>query len=206
MEEELGIVVPDGRELTADARPAYREDWSLSSKPAYLVSQLKKKQVPLHKGLGKKTVIYTQWRCFMEWIKIHLDCHGIESGSLHGELNPQERTLQLNRFKNNNNIEAFIVSIEAGGVGFNMTCTDEVYLMDAHWNPQIVQQAIDRLHQIGQTHPVNVYHVVAGESVEQHLFNVSQVTSSQKGLHSPSSANPFLPLRYRRKKHLWLEK
>ncbi|EGF97901.1 uncharacterized protein MELLADRAFT_84173 [Melampsora larici-populina 98AG31] len=206
MEEELGIMVPDGRELTAAARPAYREDWSLSSKLAYLVSQLQIKQVPLHKGLCKKTVIYTQLRCFMEWIKIGLDCHGIESGSLHGEMTPQERILQLNRFQNNNNIEAFIVSIEAGGVGLNMTCADEVYLMDAHWNSQIVQQAIDRLHQIGQTHPVKVYHVVAGGSVEQHLFNVSQVISFQKGLHSPSSANPFFPLRYRRKKHLWLEK
>ncbi|EGG03964.1 uncharacterized protein MELLADRAFT_89789 [Melampsora larici-populina 98AG31] len=200
MEEELGIMVPDGRALTADARPAYLEDWSLSSKLAYLVSQLKKKHRTLHKGLCKKTVIYTQWRCFMEWIKIALDCHGIGSGTLHGDMTTHERTCQLNRFKNDNNIEAFIVSIEAGGVGLNMTCADEVYLMDAHWNPQIVQQAIDRLHRIGQTHPVKVYHVVAGQSVEQHLFNVSQVISFQKGLHSPSSAKTFYTPQVQKKK------
>ncbi|EGG11557.1 uncharacterized protein MELLADRAFT_91139 [Melampsora larici-populina 98AG31] len=109
---------------------------------------------------------------------IALDCHGIASGSLHGGMKTQQRTWQLTRFQNNIKIEAFIVSIEAGGVGLNMTCADEVYLMDAHWNPQIVQQAIDRLHQIGQTHPVKVYHVVAGESVEQHLFNVQKKEAS----------------------------
>ncbi|EGF99366.1 uncharacterized protein MELLADRAFT_94703 [Melampsora larici-populina 98AG31] len=132
MEEELGIMVPDVRELTAEARPAYLEDWSLSSKLTFLVSQLKKKQGLLHKGLSKKTVIYTQWRCFMEWIMIALDCHGISSGSLHGGMTTQQRTWQLTRFQTNIQIEAFIVSIEAGGVGLNMTCADEVYLMEYH--------------------------------------------------------------------------
>lgn len=44
-------------------------------------------------------------------------------------MNNQERTLQLKLFRERNDIEAFVVSIEAGGVGLNMTCADEVYMM-----------------------------------------------------------------------------
>jgi len=44
----------------------------------------------------------------------------------------EQRTWQLNKFRTSDNVEAFVVSIEAGGVGLNMTCADEVYLMVWH--------------------------------------------------------------------------
>ncbi|KAH9818321.1 P-loop containing nucleoside triphosphate hydrolase protein [Melampsora americana] len=178
MEQNLGIMLPDGRELDSDARPAFREDWVLSSKLQLLVNKLLARKANKEEGESKKSVIYTQWRCFMDWIVTALDCHGIKNCELHGGMTSEQRTWQLKKFRDTPDVEAFIVSIEAGGVGLNMTCADEVYLMDAHWNPQIVQQAIDRLHRIGQTKPVKAYHVVAGDSVEQHLFNVQKKKAS----------------------------
>lgn len=53
-----------------------------------------------------------------------------------------------------------------------------MFFQDAHWNPQVVQQAVDRLHRIGQAKPVRVFHVVTGQSIEQHLYNVSVTTNS----------------------------
>ena len=54
---------------------------------------------------------------------------GIKFCQLHGDQSTFERTCQLNTFMKDPNVEAFVVSIEAGGVGLNMTCADEVYLM-----------------------------------------------------------------------------
>jgi SNF2 family DNA or RNA helicase len=63
---------------------------------------------------------------------IALDCHGIGNCFLHGGMTTEQRTWQLNKFRTSDNVEAFVVSIEAGGVGLNMTCADEVYLMVWH--------------------------------------------------------------------------
>lgn len=49
--------------------------------------------------------------------------------TLHGDMSIEERTLELARFRDSDDIDAFVVSIDAGAVGLNMTCADEVYLM-----------------------------------------------------------------------------
>jgi SNF2 family DNA or RNA helicase len=68
MEETLGIMMPDERKRPADTRPAFRQDWILSYKLQYLVSQLENKKNLRKKDRSlKKTVIYSQWRCFMDW-------------------------------------------------------------------------------------------------------------------------------------------
>ncbi|EGG07973.1 uncharacterized protein MELLADRAFT_85301 [Melampsora larici-populina 98AG31] len=109
---------------------------------------------------------------------VALDNNHIQTCSLHGGMTNTQRTFQLKKFNQDPEVDAFVVSIEAGGVGLDMTCADEVYIMDAHWNPQIVQQAVDRVQRMGQTHPVNVFHVVVQDSVEQHLFNVQKKKAS----------------------------
>ncbi|EGG12934.1 uncharacterized protein MELLADRAFT_87196 [Melampsora larici-populina 98AG31] len=170
IEQKLGIKLPDERIHNSKVRDAIPTDWKLSPKIAYLVHMLQKKK----SHGGGKSVIYTQWKSFIDWIIMAFDNSGITYRQLHGDQSTFERTSQLNSFTKDPNVEAFVVSIEAGGVGLNMTCADEVYLMDAHWNPQVVQQAVDRLHRIGQAKSVRVFHVVTGQSIEQHLYNVQK--------------------------------
>jgi len=47
-------------------------------------------------------------------------------------------------------IKIFLISLKAGGVGWNLPVADYVYLVDPWWNPTAEQQAIDRTHRIGQ--------------------------------------------------------
>ncbi len=42
------------------------------------------------------------------------------------------------------------------GLGLNVTCASHVYLLDPWWNPSAEEQAIDRVHRIGQKRPVHV--------------------------------------------------
>lgn len=54
------------------------------------------------------------------------------------------------------NINVFLLSIRAGGVGLNLQAADTVIMYDTDWNPQIDLQAQARAHRIGQKREVRV--------------------------------------------------
>ncbi|XP_042377126.1 helicase-like transcription factor CHR28 [Zingiber officinale] len=43
-------------------------------------------------------------------------------------------------------------------------------LLDLWWNPTIEEQAIDRVHRIGQTHPVKVSRITIKDTIEDHIL------------------------------------
>ena len=49
----------------------------------------------------------------------------------------------------------FIAVHEAGGVGLNLVAATRLYLLDLWWNPAVEEQAIQRVHRIGQTQEAN---------------------------------------------------
>ena len=61
----------------------------------------------------------------------------------------------------------FLISLKAGGVGLTLTQADYVYMMDPWWNPSVEAQAVNRAHRIGQDRRVNVYRLVAQDTIEE---------------------------------------
>jgi|TARA_B110001469_G_C9567087_1_gene281209 DNA repair protein RAD5 len=51
-------------------------------------------------------------------------------------------------------------------VGLNLVSAQTVYLLDPWWNPAVEEQAINRIHRIGQRYPVRVKHFMMSDSVE----------------------------------------
>ncbi len=68
----------------------------------------------------------------------------------------------------------FLISLKAGGVGLNLTEADYCFLLDPWWNPATENQAIDRTHRIGQTRPVNVYRLIARDTVEEKVVTLAR--------------------------------
>tara|TARA_B100000768_G_scaffold21741_1_gene19232 strand:+ start:366 stop:596 length:231 start_codon:yes stop_codon:yes gene_type:complete len=54
-------------------------------------------------------------------------------------------------------------------VGLNLVSAQTVYLLDPWWNPAVEEQAINRIHRIGQRYPVRVKHFMMSDSVEVHI-------------------------------------
>ncbi len=61
----------------------------------------------------------------------------------------------------------FLISLKAGGFGLTLTEAEYVFLLDPWWNPAAENQAIDRVHRIGQTKSVFVYRLIAAGTVEE---------------------------------------
>ena len=64
--------------------------------------------------------------------------------------------------------------LKAGGVGLNLTAATRVYLLDPWWNPAVEHQACDRVHRVGQTHPVHVVRFVARGTVEEKILELQR--------------------------------
>lgn len=50
-----------------------------------------------------------------------------------------------------------LLSLTAGGVGLNLVGANHLFFVDPHWNPQLENQAQDRIYRMGQKKPVTIY-------------------------------------------------
>ena len=67
-----------------------------------------------------------------------------------------------------------LVSLKAGGVGINLTAASRVYMLDPWWNPAVEEQAMDRVHRLGQTRDVEVVRFAARDSIEERMLDLQQ--------------------------------
>lgn len=73
-----------------------------------------------------------------------------------------------------NSPRVMLISLKAGALGLNLTCASQVFLMDPWWQASIEQQAIDRVYRLGQTRPVNVFQLVARDTVEERVLGIQE--------------------------------
>ena len=68
----------------------------------------------------------------------------------------------------------FLISLKAGGTGLNLTGADVVIHYDPWWNLSAQNQATDRAHRIGQMSSVQVYNLIAKDSIEEKIQKMQQ--------------------------------
>lgn len=93
---------------------------------------------------------------------------------LDGSLSHRARSQAIQTFKTDLSVPVFLISLKAGGVGLNLTEANHVFLCDPWWNPAIEQQAIDRVHRLGQTKPVTVTRYVVAETIEEKILQLHE--------------------------------
>lgn len=84
------------------------------------------------------------------------------------------RPEEIARFTQNEEIQAFLISLKAGGVGLNLTQADYVFIIDPWWNPAAEAQAIARAHRIGQEKQVIAYRFITQNSIEEKIIQLQE--------------------------------
>ncbi|PKI43065.1 hypothetical protein CRG98_036544 [Punica granatum] len=77
-------------------------------------------------------------------------------------------------FQEKDTIKAAVLSIRAGGVGLTLTAASTVIFAELSWTPGDLIQAEDRAHRIGQVSSVNVYYLLANDTVDDIIWDVVQ--------------------------------
>jgi SNF2 family DNA or RNA helicase len=122
-------------------------------------------------GGGHRALVFSQFTGFLAKVRDRLDHEGIGYCYLDGRT--RQRGLVLERFKAGVD-PVFLISLKAGGFGLNLTEADYCFLLDPWWNPATEAQAIDRTHRIGQTRPVNVYRMIARDTIEEKVVALAR--------------------------------
>lgn len=118
-----------------------------------------------------QVLVFSQFTSFLAILREKLDEAGIDYAYLDGTSRDRDR--QVARFQNGE-VDVFLISLKAGGFGLNLTQADYVFLTDPWWNPAVEAQAVDRAHRLGQNRSVNVYRLVATDTIEQRVLELQE--------------------------------
>lgn len=137
-----------------------------SVKRDYLVQQL-----PDLLEKGHRVLVFSQFTGYLKSISARLSEEGI--GHLYLDGSTRNRAEVIEAFTSGQE-PVFLISLKAGGFGLNLTEADHVFIMDPWWNPAAEQQAVDRIHRIGQDKEVHVYRLVAEGTIEEKVMQLKE--------------------------------
>lgn len=118
---------------------------------------------------GKKILLFSQFTSVLKKIEKDFNKEKVKYLYLDGATSAKDRIEKVKEFNENNDINVFLISLKAGGVGLNLTSASLVIHFDPWWNPAIEDQATDRAHRFGQKNNVEVIKLVAKDTIEEKI-------------------------------------
>lgn len=109
----------------------------------------------------------------------------------------KKRDENLDKFKNDERCQVLLGTIKAAGVGIDLRCAQNVYIMvsqrvlywnrkgwkenlfkilkqEPNWNPAVEQQAVDCLYRMGQQNEVHVLKYFVSRSIEFSIYKIQR--------------------------------
>lgn len=100
--------------------------------------------------------------------------YGDVSTRIDGSIVGRKRQEAIDAFNGNKRIRIMFGNIKAAGVGWNGVKASTVMFAELDWVPALHVQAEDRAHRIGQLKNVQVYYLVAVDTIEHYLMEIIQ--------------------------------
>ena len=118
---------------------------------------------------ARKVVIFSQFVQLLRRLKPVLKKSFPKVALLELTGNTKDREKPVREFQESEGPSVILVSLRAGGTGITLNAADYCFLLDPWWNPAVENQAVDRIHRIGQTRRVFVYRMITQGTVEARI-------------------------------------
>lgn len=128
---------------------------------------------------GRKVVIFGGYTDPIEKLVKHF---GNRCVKVTGSVDAYNRDQCVQRFHNDPECEIFVGNMQAAGVGINLTNATDVIFMNFPFTSSELNQAIDRLHRIGQKSSVNVHYTFCEESIDDYIYEL--IVDKQKDINA----------------------
>ncbi|KAK8177376.1 SNF2 family N-terminal domain-containing protein [Phyllosticta citrichinensis] len=153
------------------AAPVDAENAGNSSKVERLMEILEATRA---KDKSIKTIVFSQWTSFLDILQPHLDTTGIKYARIDGSMRPETRDASLDALENDHDTTVLLASLASCSVGLNLVAASQVILADTWWAPAIEDQAVDRVHRLGQTRETTVFRLVVEGTIEDRVLDIQQ--------------------------------
>lgn len=147
-----------------------------SSKLARIVSDIVKN---VEADPRKGVVVFSQFTSFLDMLQYvfanrdDATIHPIETKVFSGKLSHTKRDGLVKWFNTSSHPRVIFISLQAGGTGLSLHHGSSTVMMtEPYYNPFAEKQAEERIHRIGQEHPVKVYRYTIADSVETWISSI----------------------------------
>jgi len=121
-------------------------------------------------GNGWKTVVFSSFLDVLRSVEQALGDRCV--GLLSGRLDPSARQALVDELTAATEPRVLVSQIQAGGTGLNIQAASVVILAEPQWKPSIEDQAVARLHRLGQARPVHVHLLLTEDGVDQRMRDI----------------------------------
>jgi SNF2 family DNA or RNA helicase len=115
----------------------------------------------------QKVVVFSQYLNMLDIIALFCQKNGIGYAQVRGQT--KNRAEEVIRFQNDKECRLFLGSLQAAGLGIDLTAASIVIHFDRWWNAAREDQATDRVHRMGQTRGVQVFKLLTKDTIEEHI-------------------------------------
>jgi len=103
----------------------------------------------------------------------------VKHEEISGSVSMKKRDVIVQRFQNSE-IDVLCCTIASAGVGLTLTKSHHVVIAESDWVPGNLNQAIDRVHRIGQEKEVHIDRIIFSDSLDEWILKVE---NGKKKMH-----------------------
>lgn len=130
----------------------------------YLVEQL---QGILAEGYS--ALVCSTFTSYLDMAEAAVRSLGKPHYRIDGDVSERKRSAAIERFRTHPDPGVFFLTLKAGGRSINLQRANHVFILDPWWNPQVENQAADRISGIGQQYPMFITRIVMQHTVEEKI-------------------------------------
>ncbi|KAG5811253.1 hypothetical protein H9Q74_013656 [Fusarium xylarioides] len=119
-----------------------------------------------------KSVVFSYWTKMLNLVQEALLQASFLCERIDGQYSIKQREKAMSRFANDPCCTVMLASLGSGGEGIDLTSANHVHLLEPHWNPMVEEQAIARVHRIGQQRQVTATKYITPDSVEEYVQSI----------------------------------
>lgn len=128
----------------------------------------------LIESTDEKLVIFSCFERYIYLLSEILKAWKKDVAVVTGPIPVEKRAREVQRFQEDDRCQIFLGTLQTAGEGITLTASSTVVLIDRWWNEPANQQAVDRLHRIGQKSAVQVILPICSKSVDALLDDILQ--------------------------------
>lgn len=126
-----------------------------------------------------KVVLFAKHIDVMDHAERVLHEAGLRTVSIRGDQTSKQRQEAIDGFQKDPEVSVAVCSLLAAGVGVNLHASSNVVLAELSWTAAEQQQAIDRVHRIGQDEPVTAWRILAAGTIDS---RIAELIDAKQGL------------------------